>query len=418
MAGIVHIAGAGLAGLSTALWLAKSGVAVRVYEAAGQAGGRCRSYFDETLGCEIDNGNHLLMSGNSSAMRYLDLVGARETLLCPPVAEYPFVDLGTGQRWTLRPNAGPLPWWIASKARRVPDTRAAQYLTGARLAMAGGELTVADLFGRHETLYRRFWEPLAVAALNTAPEEAAAKLLWPVMKETLGKGEAASRPCIARTGLSDSFVKPALAFLEAAGVSVAFNRRLREIGFEGERVASLSFGKETIDIGPRDRVVLAVTPGVAADLLPGMDLPTEARPIVNAHFLLDAPLDMPGRAPILGIVGGTAQWLFAREKIASVTISAAEAEVDRPAEELAPVIWGDICRALDLGEAPMPKWRIVKEKRATFAHTPYQVAKRPGTRTKWKNLYLAGDWTDTGLPATIEGAIRSGEWAARAAAAG
>jgi len=147
----------------------------------------------------------------------------------------------------------------------VPDTRAGQYLTGARLAMAGGELTVADLFGRHETLYRRFWEPLAVAALNTAPEEAAAKLLWPVMKETLGKGEAASRPCIARTGLSDSFVKPALAFLEAAGVSVAFNRRLRDIGFEGARVASLSFGKETIDIGPRDRVVLAVTPGVAGN---------------------------------------------------------------------------------------------------------------------------------------------------------
>jgi uncharacterized protein with NAD-binding domain and iron-sulfur cluster len=116
---------------------------------------------------------------------------------------------------------------------------------------------------------------------------------------------------------------------------------------------------------------------------------------------------------ILGIIGGTAEWIFRRDSIVSVTISAATRAVDREAEELAAEVWGEIVTALDLGAMPLPLWRVVKEKRATFAHTPAQIARRPGTATRWTNLALAGDWTDTGLPATIEGTIRSGVAAAR-----
>jgi predicted NAD/FAD-dependent oxidoreductase len=109
-----------------------------------------------------------------------------------------------------------------------------------------------------------------------------------------------------------------------------------------------------------------------------------------------------------------AQWLFLRGEIASVTISAAEEHVDTPAEALAPRIWADVARALDRPDAPMPPVRIVKEKRATFAQTPESLDLRPGAPTFYRNLFLAGDWTDTGLPATIEGAVRSGLRAAEA----
>jgi hypothetical protein len=157
-----------------------------------------------------------------------------------------------------------------------------------------------------------------------------------------------------------------------------------------------------------------VPPAAAGALLPGLTVPDDYRPIVNVHFRCAEPLPMPGGLPLLGLVGGTAQWLFRRGAIASVTISAAEGFVEMPPQSLIGRVWSDIARALDLGETPAPPARILTEKRATIAQTPAQVARRPGARTALANLVLAGDWTDTGLPATIEGAVRSGAIAAAA----
>ena len=116
----VHIAGAGLAGLSAAVRLIDRGFRVAVYEATNQAGGRCRSYHDPQLDMVIDNGNHLLLSGNRAALGYLDVVGARDKLVGPGTASVPFMDLKSGQRWTLHANDGAIPWWIFVPSRRVP----------------------------------------------------------------------------------------------------------------------------------------------------------------------------------------------------------------------------------------------------------------------------------------------------------
>lgn len=408
----VHVVGAGVAGLSAAVRLVEAGRRVIVHEAAGQAGGRCRSFVDEQLGAEIDNGNHLLLSGNRSARRYLETVGAADALAIMPTAAIPFLDLASGESWTVRPNAGPIPWWIFAPGRRTAGSTAAHHFAGLKLRRAG-DATVADLFADQVPTYARFWEPLAVAVLNTAAREAAAKLLWPVMTETLGRGAGAAKPSLARDGLSRTFVDPALAWLSARGAIIRFNDRLRAIRVEDGAAAALAFGDTETVLGPGDRVVLAVTSPVAADLLPGLTVPDEFRPIVNLHFRLPAPAALPGGLPLLGLVGGTAQWLFVRGTILSVTISAAEGLVDEPTRTLVPLVWADIAKALALGDAPPPPCRVVKEKRATFAQTPAQVARRPKPEAGPRHLVLAGDWTDTGLPATIEGAIRSGETAAR-----
>ncbi len=135
-------------------------------------------------------------------------------------------------------------------------------------------------------------------------------------------------------------------------------------------------------------------------------VPDDYAPIVNAHFRYDASgAELP---PFLGIVGGTAEWVFRKRDILSVTVSAADRLVGRPADELRDVLWRDVARALALPAAPTPPARIVKERRATFRATPAQLARRPPAATAWNNLHLAGDYVDTGLPATIEGAIRSG----------
>jgi len=210
---------------------------------------------------------------------------------------------------------------------------------------------------------------------------------------------------IARIGLSECFVDPALRFLAGRGAGFIANHRLKALTLEGDRVAALTFEQGAVALAAGDAVVLAVPPRNAAELVPGLIVPDLSRAIVNGHFRLPAAR---GDFSFLGLVGGVSQWLFVRGAVASVTVSAADKLAEDDAVAIAYRLWGEVCRALALGNTALPAHRIVKEKRATFAQTPDQVRRRPPTRTSWKNLFLAGDWTQTGLPATIEGGIRSG----------
>ena len=416
MNGTVHVIGAGMAGLAAAVDLSRRGSRVALHEASGQAGGRCRSFYDPTLGCLIDNGNHLILSGNDAISAYLSTIGASDALIGPNRAQFPFIDLVDDLRWLLRPG-GRLPLWLLDSRRRVPGSNPTDYLQVLKLARAGPGDTVSSLVGRDGVLYHRLWEPLTVAVLNATPDEAAATLLWQVLKETFGRGEAAFRPRLARAGLGPSIVEPAVTWLQERGVQATFHQRLRAVGAVKGTAATLSFTDGDVAIGCEDAVVLAVPPSVAVSLLPGLIVPTEFRAIVNGHFRLpEVPkADMPF---LIGIVGGTAQWVFVRGDVASVTVSAADVLTEESSESIAATLWPEVLRALGFPPAPLPAYRIVKEKRATFAQTPEQIRLRPGTRTSLNNVVLAGDWIDTGLPATIEGAVRSGQVAADTVFAG
>ncbi len=407
--GRVHIIGAGLAGLGAAVALAKTGSKVALYEAAPYAGGRCRSYFDRELGCRLDNGNHLLLAGNLAAARYLQAIGATDSLTGPDRPIFPFVDLDSGENWNLHLNRGRLPWWILSPSRRPPETRAVDYLAPLKLATATFEDRVTDRLDRANPAFHRLWEPFAVAALNTEAAEGSAQLLWRVMRESFGGGGRACLPLVPKVGLSETFVDPALTFLRRFGTEIRFGSRLRVLGIADTRVTTLDFGNETISLTPDDVVILAVTAPVAAELLPGVVVPDRFSAILNAHYRAAPP---EGTPLFLGLVGGLAQWVFIKRDVISVTVSAADSVIDRPADELAATLWSDVARALHLQSTALPPWRVVKERRATFVASPDQLRKRPGPRTAWSNLFLAGDWTDSGLPATIEGALRSGVTAA------
>ncbi len=409
----VHIIGAGISGLSAAVRLANAGFNVHVHEATQQAGGRCRSYYDAATGLTIDNGNHLLLSGNRHALAYARSIGSEAGLVGPARAQFPFVDLATSQRWQLDLGDSRLPLWVLDESRRVPDTSLRDYLALMPLIWATAGKLVGDTIPCDGTLYRRLVQPLLLAALNVDPPEGSAGLAGAVVRETLLAGGVACRPLIARDGLSAVLIDPAIKFLQGKGGSVRLGHELRELTAKEGRVIALNFGGEDrITIGPDDSVVVAVPPRAAASLLPGLKTPQKFRAIVNAHFRFDPPAGSPA---ILGVIGGTVEWLFSFPQRLSVTISNGDRLVDMPREELAQTIWRDVCTAAGVaGELPpeLPPWQIVRERRATFAATPEQNVLRPGTATSFKNVFLAGDWTDTGLPATIEGSVRSGDRAA------
>jgi len=362
----------------------------------------------------IDNGNHLVLSGNRAVGRYLRAIGAEDRLTGPGRPEFPFFDLGMGQRWTLRPNDGPLPWWILAAGRRVPGTSSRDYLVLATLMRRHPGRRIDEVIRCDGTLWDKFLRPILVSALNTAPEEASADLAGALMRETFAKGGRQIYPLVATPSLAAAFVDPALDRLRRSGVEIRLGRSLRAVRLEADRATGLTFDEGEETLGPGDRVVFALPPWTVQKLLPGVAAPDAFRAIVNAHFRIAPPADAP---IMVGLIGGTAEWVFAFHDRLSVTVSAADHLMETGIDALTRLLWRDVSAVHNLS-GPIPPCRIVKERRATFAATPAQDAMRPSVRTSWTNLFLAGDWIDTGLPATIEGALRSGEAAATLALSG
>lgn len=393
MSGTLHVVGAGLAGLAAAVAGVRAGWRVEVHEAAPQAGGRCRSFRCPRLDRVLDNGSHLLLGANRHALAFAFAIGGSETLEGVDPA-FPFLDLGTRRHWVVSPNrlaAGPLE---TIKALGFPWVTAGQ--------------TVERRLGACRS-FPALWRPLCEAILNTPPEQASARLLACVLREVLLGGKAAMRPYLAAGGLSALFAAPAEATLVAHGARLHFGRRLAAI-----RPQALEFDDGAVPISGEDRAILAVPPWAAAAMLPELpDLPTAA--IVNAHFRLDHPPVLAGGQPFLGLVGGTAQWLFVRDDVASVTVSAADGLAELSAEDIAARLWAEVAPVLHNDPGRLPPVRVVKERRATLAHTPEAVARRPGPATKVPWLWLAGDWLASPWPCTMEAAIASGLAATRLA---
>jgi squalene-associated FAD-dependent desaturase len=405
MPGHVHIIGAGLAGLSAAVRLTQAGIPVTVHEATRQAGGRCRSYDDAATGMHIDNGTHLLLSGNHSAVDYLKSIGVVPEFA---PADFRFVDGATKESWVLRLGDGGLPLWIFDAGSRVPKTSLLDYLKLLPLLIGGSDRLLREVLDRDSELYRRLLDPLMIAALNIDTPSGSSRLAAQVARETLMRGGEACRPLVFEAGLSVAFVDPALVFLEQQGATVKFEHELEALSVTDEGAATLRFRDGEIALNKSDAVLLAVPAYAAAALVPGLETPDQFRAIVNIHYDL-APPD--GTSFMTGVLNRNVEWIFAFRHRMSATISHADRLLTLPRQELAETVWREIADILRMDEA-LPKWQLVRERRATFAATPEQNARRPGAKTRWKNLFLAGDWTDTGLPATIESAIRSGQRAA------
>ncbi|MCW8861534.1 MAG: hydroxysqualene dehydroxylase HpnE [Rhodospirillales bacterium] len=408
----VHIVGAGLSGLAAAVAATEAGHRVVLHESAKQAGGRCRSFEDAKTGRLIDNGSHLMLGAYHETLAYAHTIGGDKGLHIMDAAAFPFRDMADETSWTVRPSGGRLPWWVFFSERRIPGTSWISYLRDTwKLMGAGPSETVTDRINPNGPLFERLWRPLTLGVLNTPPEEASATLLWRALQRTLLAGERDCRAMIAHEGLGPALIDPAVRFLEKAGVEIRFGQRLESLDLSGGRAQRLDFGEKGVDVSGAS-VILALPAPIASAIVPDLTTPDRHNPIINIHYRTDGKALLPGGTAFLGLTGGMAQWLFVRNDVVSVTISAADDLIDLGADDIAAMIWNETQQAMGLSQTAIPPFRVIKERTATFAQTPEQVRRRPAPRTNWDNLYLAGDWTDTGLPASVEGAVLSGKTAA------
>lgn len=407
----VHVIGAGLAGLSAAVELQRRGRRLVLHDAHAHAGGRCRSWFDGTLNTTLDSGLHTVFAGQPATQRYLRAIGAADQLAGPALAEFPVMDIASQQRWTLRFGNGRWPSWLFDAASRAPGTTPLDYLALAPLALARTGRSLAQTMRCDGVLWDRWLRPHFLGVLNIEPRHASAELARAALCGTFAAGGPGCRPRVARRGLGSAFVEPALRMLQYGGAQIRLNSRLDafEFGAHGNAVDAVSIGGERIDLVPGDAVVLAVPPEVAQPLVPELAAPDTFSAVVTAYFAVEASAGHPLQTTV---VNGVVDAVRSGDGQLAATIRDAGRWLDMPRDTLARRIWEDVARVTGANPETIPAWQLVVEPRAGFAAVPSQEMKRPAVRTRWTNLVLAGDWIATGLPATIEGAIRSGQLAA------
>ena len=437
----VLIMGGGFAGLAAASALAAAGQRVTVLEKRPVLGGRAYSYTDQTTGEVIDNGQHAMMGCYTEMFRFLGRIGATDKLAIQPGLRVDMLDPERGAGVISCPplpnplhmGAGVLGYRLLSVA-----DRARVLAGGLRLLLMKrrrdprlAALTVAgvlDLLGQSGAARRAFWHPVAIATLNDDPAIASADLLAEVMVRAFFAGKDAARFVLSKVGLSELYTTDARRFIEAHGGRIETKANVVGVGFRGQEVShfELRDGRRLT----ASAYVSAVPPQGLLPLLPvavrravpalGAIEGLACSPIVSVHVWFDRPL-LP--QPFVGFVGTETHWAFNRDVISgrsdrdggylTFVISGARAIVDRDNETIVARTLADFRRLLPASAAAQVRHtQVVKEKFATMSPSVEAARLRPPTITPFDNFVLAGDWTDTGLPATIESAVMSGHRAA------
>lgn len=445
----VTVWGAGFAGLNAALLAGFRGHVPGVLESKSYAGGRAHSFTDAKSGAILDNGQHVFMGCYPSCLELFDLLGVGDKLDHQDAIDVPYVsEKGTS---ALKAAACPSPFHLIAALWNFSEFSHADRLAvlwmGVRLRLGGAarkaETVSAWLarLGQTPGAIRALWEPLCIAALNEPISAATAPLFEAVLRRSLFGGRQASSIYVSRVGLSDLLLPEARLFLESIGGSLNLGEGVQSVQFDGNKIASITTSRgRQIDKGHHISALpwFALRPLLPQDSALTLQISGMAgAPIIAVHLFTDRRLV---DQPFVGFLDSPLHWIFDRshqvdaatvEKLrpaasatdkpadrvflSSVVISAAYELAALPTPEFMKRVWSELERLLPSARGTRLLHQVIyKSKDATFAARPGVEDTRPGPVTPWENLFLAGDWTDTGLPGTLEGAAWSGKRAAEA----
>ncbi len=414
------VIGGGLAGLTAAAYLANSGFSVEVIEASPKLGGRAYSFIDNQTGTIIDNGQHIMMGCYVDTLRFFKLIGAEKNLVFQKRLKVNFIKENF-QVFPVKALPIPYPFNLLSALMRYNAISLRERMMFLKFFLKLPFVSIKKLDGinvydwlvkenQNERIRKAFWEMLAVGALNTSIKKASAAVFAHILKKMFFAGNKAATIIIPKYGLSETYCSDAVKFIESKGGKVNLLEEVKSIKVDSGRVNELITSKRII---PDFDFVVSAVPHYSIKKLLGddglkKDLEFCYSTILSIHLWIKGDLL---KDDFYGLINSSVHWIFNHKDHLTLVISDANNLNEKSKEEIFELAAGELERFAGINRSRIISYKIIKEKRATFVPTSEIINRRPKTKTDWNNFLFAGDWIDTGLPSTIESAVKSGRMA-------
>ena len=415
------IIGGGIAGLTAASILSSKKISVTLIESSPKLGGRTYSFMDEVSGEIIDNGQHIMMGCYKETLSFLRLIGADKNFIYQNKLEVDFIDYGF-KKYKLHASNLFYPFnllagffnynafTIRDKIKFLKFIAKLPFVSKKRLSNISVKQWLKDE-NQSEKLIKSFWEILCVGSLNSNLEKASAQIFADVLKQIFFTGNFSSTIILPKLGLSESIIDPAFRFIKGNGGEIIHSDKIKQFVVNGNKIVHLISNKNTYS--DYDFIISAIPLHSLEKIMPKKDLDIKAdlaySTIVNVHIWLN---ENPLKENFYALINSPVHWIFNKGNRVNIVISDADDLADKPKEEIFELVISELKNYAGIRRSFVDNYRVIKEKRATFIPTKYSLSKRPRSKTLIKNLFLAGDWIDTGLPSTIESAAKSGRMAA------
>ena len=415
------IIGGGFAGLTSASYLSNAGIKVELFEASPKPGGRAYSFKDNSTGSVIDNGQHILMGCYHETLKFINLIGAENNLRYQDKLKVNFIKEGFKifplkaypLPYPLNLLAGLLEYKALSLRDRIIFLKFFLKLPFCKSSSLKN-LTVYDWLkkeNQNENIIEAFWDILVVGALNTDIRKASALIFYNILKQIFLSGNKAATIILPRYGLSETYCENSRKFIEENGGIINLSEGVTELVHDDNSIIKVKTDKRIID--GFDFVISSVPLFAAGKIINFFSIlkPCELNysSILSIHIWLKENnlLD-----DFYGLIGSTIHWIFNHGDHITLVISDAGELINKSGNEITSIVFNELYKFANIKSDDIISYKIIKEKRATFIPSNEIINKRSGTKTKLKNFLIAGDWVDTGLPSTIESAVKSGRLAA------
>lgn len=411
------VIGGGFAGLSASAYLANAGVIVELLEASPKLGGRAYSFLEKETNTIVDNGQHLQLGCYYNTLDFLNLIGSSDKVQVQKKMSVNFLKPNF-ELHELKSSSLPYPLNLFSAILNYTAVSLRERLSILRLFSKLPFYSNRDLEKisveeflikekQNENLIKAFWEILCVGALNTNLTKASAKILADILKIIFLSGNEGSKFVIPKEGLSEIYCQQAKKFIEDRQGKISLSEKVEEISIEKNRANQIKTNKRIIT--DFDLIISAVPYYGIKKILSTLnfeDFTQEYSSILNVHIW---PKENKLGNNFYGLIGSEIHWIFSHNSHLTCVISDADYLMDKSNEEIMAMIYSQLVKYLKISRDDITKYLIIKEKRATFIPSNKILYNRPNSETQIKNLYLAGDWVNTGLPSTIESAVKSGQ---------